>query len=434
MPLQIRRGTEAERLGMNIPLAVGELLYITDDRTVYVGDGQTLGGILVTSADTDYTDKRAQDAAALIFTNNTHNNISFVYDQIESTITASIDLADYTDVIKASGFEGSVIGNGSIVLFDYLTNSVFVEDLVASNLSPTVTDTFDIGKDQGNRFRNLYLSGNKIEIGSAEITANGAAIDLPAGSTINGEPIGSAISGEGVIEGSNYRINIVGDDSTLIIDSSTNQGNFNRINIVDTFSIESGIISAPVNILWEGSLEDPPITVVVNSRSLADSEESTSILTGTPHTFELKSYKGTLDNLLDIESSDVLGGFSLAVSQSNESESFNFLIWQADPNQTTTDSYVPSKFFIVNSGPTAGTFNFVTVDSEGKMGINVENPQATIDINGFAKLAILTAEPANPANGMVAIADGTSWDPLTNGKQSMVVYLGGGWRQIAVEP
>jgi len=434
MPLQIRRGTEAERLGMNIPLAVGELLYITDDRTVYVGDGQTLGGILVTSADTDYTDKRAQDAAALIFTNNTHNNISFVYDQIESTITASIDLADYTDVIKASGFEGSVIGNGSIVLFDYLTNSVFLEDLVASDLSPTVTDTFDIGKDQGNRFRNLYLSGNKIEIGSAEITANGAAIDLPAGSTVNGEPIGSATSGEGVIEGSNYRINIVGDDSTLIIDSSTNQGNFNRINIVDTFSIESGIISAPVNILWEGSLEDPPITVVVNSRSLADSEESTSILTGSPHTFELKSYKGTLDNLLDIESSDVLGGFSLAVSQSNESESFNFLIWQADPNQTTTDSYVPSKFFIVNSGPTAGTFNFVTVDSEGKMGINVENPQATIDINGFAKLAILTAEPANPANGMVAIADGTSWDPLTNGKQSMVVYLGGGWRQIAVEP
>jgi len=34
-------------------------------------------------------------------------------------------------------------------------------------------------------------------------------------------------------------------------------------------------------------------------------------------------------------------------------------------------------------------------------------------------------------NGMVAIADGTGWDPILRGDQTMVVYLSGAWREIA---
>jgi hypothetical protein len=45
-------------------------------------------------------------------------------------------------------------------------------------------------------------------------------------------------------------------------------------------------------------------------------------------------------------------------------------------------------------------------------------------------LNVLTAEPSNPANGMMAVADGTIWDPTTSGVQTLVVYLGGAWRQI----
>ena len=47
-------------------------------------------------------------------------------------------------------------------------------------------------------------------------------------------------------------------------------------------------------------------------------------------------------------------------------------------------------------------------------------------------LPVLTAEPSSPVNGMVAVADGTSWDPMLNAAQTMVVYLGGAWRQVAV--
>ena len=124
-----------------------------------------------------------------------------------------------------------------------------------------------------------------------------------------------------------------------------------------------------------------------------------------------------------------------------------FMGTQLDPGVAFTGTYGASKFFIVNSPDQVigdsippEDFRYLTFDSFGRLAINQENALATLDVNGFAKLAILDKAPATPANGMIAIADGDSvsgWDPLGLGapaKQQMVVYLGGGWRQIAVEP
>ena len=51
--VQVRRGTEAERQTMDgntnnpNPPAVGELIYTTDDKLLYIGDGVTTGGNIV---------------------------------------------------------------------------------------------------------------------------------------------------------------------------------------------------------------------------------------------------------------------------------------------------------------------------------------------------------------------------------------------------
>ena len=67
--------------------------------------------------------------------------------------------------------------------------------------------------------------------------------------------------------------------------------------------------------------------------------------------------------------------------------------------------------------------------------IRVATKEFGFNISGIFKLPVMTAAPGSPASGMVAVADGTSWDPLGSpGKEQMVVYLGGGWRQIAVQP
>jgi hypothetical protein len=45
-------------------------------------------------------------------------------------------------------------------------------------------------------------------------------------------------------------------------------------------------------------------------------------------------------------------------------------------------------------------------------------------------LTPLGTAPENVTNGMIAISDGITWDPLTTGVQTLMVYLGGAWRQI----
>ena len=45
MALQLRRGTDSERL--LITPVIGELIYTTDDKKLYAGDGTTAGGVEV---------------------------------------------------------------------------------------------------------------------------------------------------------------------------------------------------------------------------------------------------------------------------------------------------------------------------------------------------------------------------------------------------
>jgi len=53
-----------------------------------------------------------------------------------------------------------------------------------------------------------------------------------------------------------------------------------------------------------------------------------------------------------------------------------------------------------------------------------------VTINNLITLGIIEIEPGFPEDGMIAIADGTEWDPTNSGVQTMVVYLDGAWKQI----
>lgn len=108
---------------------------------------------------------------------------------------------------------------------------------------------------------------------------------------------------------------------------------------------------------------------------------------------------------------------------------------------TTSDSMVvkpirnASGTHQLEYNPTTGE---VTYDTLGAGSFDQDlNTTDDVTFNSAAlsstlNLAALAAEPSSPVNGMVAVADGTSWDPMSNAAQTMVVYLGGAWRQIAV--
>ena len=95
MPLQIRRGTEAERVAMTQPLAQGELLFVTTPgaERLYIGNGSTPGGIQITG----YTNEDAQDASATLFSNGVHSGITFTYNDATASLSASVDLSNYLE-------------------------------------------------------------------------------------------------------------------------------------------------------------------------------------------------------------------------------------------------------------------------------------------------------------------------------------------------
>ena len=213
MPLQIRRGTTAERI--TIRPVVGELIYDTDIKSVYVGDSTdggvtgTLGGVGITV----FGVEQAQDAAASALAAGTHSGISFTYDDVLNKIDAVVGGGVVNLDIKGSVFSDDT----SVILIDGVLAAINLDQTIKSNVIPAVDVTYDLGS-ASKRFKDLYLSGSSINLGNATITATGTAVNLPAGSTIGGSIIGS---GDGIANGSNYNINIIGDDSSIIVDSST---------------------------------------------------------------------------------------------------------------------------------------------------------------------------------------------------------------------
>ena len=212
MPLQIRRGTDAERLAMTVPLAQGELLYVTNTQKLYIGNGTTLAGSLTSV--TGYTDADAKDAAAAIFTSGSHSGIGFSYNTATNVITATVDLSNYSGTINASSFKGTLVADDSTMLIDAIDGKINLDGTIKGNLIPDSNEAYDLGSP-ARRFRDLYLSGSSIELGNATITATGSAINLPAGSTIGGEPLNAA----NLL--TQISANIIADDSTVIVNTTT---------------------------------------------------------------------------------------------------------------------------------------------------------------------------------------------------------------------
>ena len=242
MPLQIRRGTNAQRQILAVPLASGELLWTTDTQQLFIGDGATLANALTPVV--GYNDENAQDAAAAIFTNGSHTDITFNYVDGSNTIDADVSISAFrqnvdmgvwslsgsgdittTGAITAGtitadslvgNYKGSIFGDDSTTLVNSVENSINLDGTVKGDIIPDAQEAYDIGSPT-NRFKDLYLSGSSLWLGMAQVTASGTAIDLPAGSTINGEPLGEIAQ-----PGNNLNVNIIGDDSSILVNSSTN--------------------------------------------------------------------------------------------------------------------------------------------------------------------------------------------------------------------
>lgn len=194
MALRLRRGTDAERQ-LITPLE-GELIYATDTKSLYVGDGTTLGGILIAASgevsntvagllDTDIAG--LQDGDVLVY-----NSLTNEWNNRQS----ALELTDLTDVGISNPLNFDVVGydglNWKNVSITDLTNRI--------NQLTELTDLEGVGINNPKNFHILYYDGN--------IWSNRPVREFAD----------QLLSTEGT-----HTLTLAGDDSTILVDPVTNR-------------------------------------------------------------------------------------------------------------------------------------------------------------------------------------------------------------------
>jgi hypothetical protein len=264
MPLQLRRGTQNE-LNAITPLE-GELIYVrpTPPLTtpkLFVGDGSTEGGILVTGLN----ENDAKAAAGQALESGAHVGIRFAYDSGNRIINATVDLSEAT----FNTINGSVVANDSTILVNA---------------------------------ENGVISATSLNVGDATITADGETIDLPANSTIGGDPIGFTIGTDdstNKVVANSSTVSIIGDNvnistsinqeghvvvaaaiSTLKPAGQTNQSNTHYLPFVSEVETESAIL-CDGNLRYTPSTETLEVPTIISTTAInCPNVNSTVVTTG----------------------------------------------------------------------------------------------------------------------------------------------------------
>ena len=372
MPLQIRRGTEAERQALASTPQVGELIFITDTKQLYVGDGTNL--LKDITPITGYTDENAVDALASVLTASAHSGISFVYNDVANTLVATVSQPSLLQNLSLNGFDitgtgnisitgnltvagkldadfqGTVSGDNSTILVDAVNNKINLDGTVKGNIVPDVSEAYDIGSSSL-KFKDLYLSGTSLYIGAAQVTATGSAINLPAGSTVNGVTI---MSGDESIL-TDIKGSVFADNSSILVDavSASIVGNVNN-ETTTSEDLNAGVVilsgqgttgqKAGLKIVTDGNADDNYDLITINC--------SQNNVTGPAMVFERS--RDSSGTPVSVNSGDeIMGMFFFGYDSANTSQSAAAI--QVTAEGTIASGVVPAKFeiFTTNAGGTA---------------------------------------------------------------------------------
>lgn len=296
MALRLRRGTDDERL--SVVFAEGELVYTTDTKELYVGDGSTLGGLRVTGS--------VEDSPIALT-----RNLSLSTHNINGTGNISINGS-----VSATNFSGNFVGNGS-----GLTNLPVLNSFIA---------------------------------------------------------------------GGDYRINIVGDDSSVMLNTS-NQTLTGNVQTSQILTSDYLVVSNPTN-------PTDPITVSIHARD----EQATVNLKRKSNT-DTSGQENGLGRITF--SSDDLNG---ETTSSVISATTNFLFMAND----ATGAYATDKWFSMSNG----NFGFGTFSSNEKLTV-----AGNAVVDGFLKVGRLTTtqrDALTASNGMLI---------YNTTDQRFQGYQNGGW-------
>ena len=146
MALRLRRGTDAERL-LVTPIE-GELVYTTDTKKIFVGDGSSIGGTAVAGLNSVVADTSPQLGGNLDINSKNITGIGNI--TIDGTITAP-------------QFEGNILADDSTLVFNSATQKLAIVDLdISGDIDLTEsTNKLDIYSNHASTSSSIVLNRSK---------------------------------------------------------------------------------------------------------------------------------------------------------------------------------------------------------------------------------------------------------------------------------
>lgn len=396
MPLQIRRGTEAERIAMVPKLANGELLWITDAKKLYIGDGTTASSVLPPV--TGFTAEDAQDQAAALFTTSpTHTNISFAYDDTAGKLTATVDLANYNGVIKASSFNGSVVADDSTTLVDAVLG-IITGDLVGN------------------------VEGNVVSASTGATVLNTSAATAIFTGTVTGNVTGDVTGNTTGYHLGDVKGSVFADNSSILVDS-VDRIFYGTIDTGDTIINSNSITcSSTFSIGATASLLDLELNL---NNNLQVQHSISGAAAGKFISINLR--RGTLSSPATVQAGDELGGVvvNAFTSSSTTALAGTFGFFVDSTAVIAGGSFIKSKAIISASTDTGSALgDALVLDSAGVITSNAFVASKYTQLAVYANDAARTSSIATPAKGMMVFMTAGTSPAVTN---KAVVYDGTNW-------
>jgi hypothetical protein len=385
MALQVRRGTNAERLGIT-PLA-GELIYVTDTKQLYIGDGTTAGGTtsIANTIDSVVADTSPQLGGELDLNGNNITGTGNI--NITGTISASgnINLGDGvgSDILVIGGaIQGHLVPDTDITWNLGSTSKHFNEAWI-SQLN--VENQLTVGRIMGDLIADdstVVFDASTGLVAAAQLTGTLPAGVIPAAmsSNITGNLTGNANgSHTGTLVG-DVTGSVFDDGSGLLVDGVAGKivGDIDSPSIITTAITVAGVANGAIG---------PQI----DFNSSRGTKESPTVLVG-----------GTDgDGIMDLQGSGWDGNsFALA----------GIIRVGVDLDSTVADGVVPGRINFITANSSGSLVNLLTFNSAGNLGIGLPRPLQKLHVNGnaqvdgFVQFGSLTTTERNAltaANGMV---------------------------------
>ena len=244
---------------------------------------------------------------------------------------------------------GSIGGPGGVLDFTSLS----------TDIKPSASEVYDLGSPTA-RWRNLYLAGSGLYVGSAQITANLAGVlNLPLGTTVNGQL---------VIDPANtaFKTFSVAGQSDIVADS-----------VVDTLTVASGTGIA--------------LTTNAATDTLTIANSGVTGLTGTAGQIGVSAATGsvTLTNLGVTSLTGTAGGIGVSAASGGVTLTnlgVKQIVGTASQIGVTGDG--TGIVTITNLAPASPTFRFIVVDGATLQPVSADNISDTLNLISGAGLTI----------------------------------------------